>query len=295
MSLQAILFLALQLSVFLTVLTIGMETTGSDLRYVLSKPARLFRALLAINILGPIVAVLVCRTFLLHPAVIVGLVTLAVAPVSNMFPKSMAELVSQGHVSYARGLFFASTVLSVIVTPLAVEMINVLFGSDAHVSPVAVAQVVLGTVLLPLSLGLLLGKLWPAIKRWGAGIQKVSGLVLLVCGLVIIAAAWSTMGSLLRTGTVSAIAIIAFLGLLAGHVLGGPDEDDRTVLAEATISRHPGVAIVVANLTNEPLAPIGVLLAVLVSAIAVMPYTQWRKKRLALSAPATARSHRRAH
>ena len=40
----------------------------------------------------------------------------------------------------------------------------------------------------------------------------------------------------------------------------------------------PGVAIVVANLTHQPLAPIGVLLAVVVAEIAVIPYERWRKR-----------------
>jgi BASS family bile acid:Na+ symporter len=44
--------------------------------------------------------------------------------------------------------------------------------------------------------------------------------------------------------------------------LGSPDEDDRTVLAFATVSRHRGVAVAIAALTREPHAPIGVLLAV---------------------------------
>ena len=165
MSLQVLVLLALQLSVFLTVLTIGMGTSRADLRYVFSRPPRLVRALLALNVLGPIVAVLVCRTFSLHPAVIVALVTLSIAPVSNMFPKSMLPLVGPGPAAaYAHGLFFASTVLSVILTPLAVEVINVLFGGTQHVSPMAVARVVIGTVLVPLGIGLAIGSRWPNAK-----------------------------------------------------------------------------------------------------------------------------------
>ena len=75
-------------------------------------------------------------------------------------------------------------------------------------------------------------------------------------------------------------------GLAVGHFLGGPDEDDRTVLAFATVSRHPGVAIVIAALMDQPLAPIGVLLAVIVSEIAVVPYQLWRK-RLRAAGPTT--------
>jgi BASS family bile acid:Na+ symporter len=113
--------------------------------------------------------------------------------------------------------------------------------------------------------------------------------VLLACAVVLVAGTWSLMASVFRRGTVTAIVLISLAGLAAGHLLGGPDEDDRTVLAHATVSRHPGVAIIVASLTDQQLAPIGVLLAVLVSAIAVMPYTRWRKRRRASGPPPAVR------
>ncbi len=284
MNIQSLLMLALQASVFLTVLTIGMATNVVDLRHLLRTPSKLVRSLLAMNVLAPAIAIVVCKTFSLHPAVIVGLVTLSIAPVGNLFTLSVLPLIGPGRVAYAYGLFFASTVLSVVVTPLAVEVIEAIFGGDEHVNPLAVAQVIIGTVLLPLGIGLVIGHRAPAAKRWIAAIQKVSGLVLLVCAVVIIVAAWSVISSVVRTGTLSAIAILTAAWLAIGHLLGGPDEDERTVLAHATVSRHPGVAIVVASLTDQQLAPVGVLLAVLVSSVAVMPYTNWRK-RLRMSGP----------
>lgn len=66
--------------------------------------------------------------------------------------------------------------------------------------------------------------------------------------------------------------------------------------AEAsTVMRHPGVAVTVASLTDQPLAPIGVLLAFLVSGLAVAPYTQWRKRRRATGPPPGIRPPVRAH
>lgn len=113
--------------------------------------------------------------------------------------------------------------------------------------------------------------------------------MLLVCAVVIIAATWSLMGSLYREGTVTAIVLISLLGLTAGHLFGGADEDDRTVLAHATVSRHPGVAVAIASLTDQPLAPIGVLLAALV------PYTSWRKRLRAAPHAASPHAPSRAH
>jgi BASS family bile acid:Na+ symporter len=287
MSIQSLIPLGLTLSIFLTVLSIGMQVAPADLRYVLSRPSRLVRSLLAMSVLAPIIAVTVCKMFSLHPAVIVALVTLSTAPVGAMFSKAMLPLVAPDHPGYARGLFFASTVLSVILTPLAVEVIQMILGGEVHVRPLTVAEVVISSVLLPLGIGLAIGYWRPGTRDWSPAIQKVSALVLLICLVLIVVGAWRLLVSVLREGTLVAIVIITLVGLAVGHFLGGPNEDDRTVLAFATVSRHPGVAIAVASLTDQPLAPIGVLLAVLVSGLAVLPYKMWRK-RLRAAAPGAA-------
>lgn len=273
--------LGFTLSIFLSVLTVGMAATREDLQCVLGRPAQLFRALLAINVLGPTIAVIVCKTFSLHPALIVGLVTLSLAPIGALFAQSVLPLVTPGRGGYIRGLFFASTILSVILTPLAVEVVQ-LFGSGdgpaVHLSPLTVGQVVVGSVLLPLGVGFVIGKRWPEAKSWIPPLRTTSSILLLACAIPVLVAAWPHLGSLVREGTLTAIALIALAGLAAGHLLGGPDEDHRTVLAFASVSRHPGVAMAIAGMTGEPLAPAGVLLALLVSEIAVTPYKLWRKR-----------------
>jgi BASS family bile acid:Na+ symporter len=294
MSLQALLVLGINASIFLAVLVVGMRVGPGDLLHVLSRPSQLARALLALNVVGPVVAVLVCKTFSLHPAVIVALVTLAIAPVSNLFTLSILPLVVPENAPYARGLLFASTVLSVGLTPLSVEVIDLIFGGSEHVSPLSVAQVVCASMLLPLGVGLAFGRWWPAARRWIPVLQRGSSLLLLACAVVIIAGTWSLMASLVRQGTLAAIVVVTLVDLVAGHVLGGPSEDGRTVLAHATAARHPGVAIAVATLTDQPLAPIGVLLAVLVSSVAMVPYTIWRKRRRAARPPPGVRPPARA-
>jgi len=278
MSLQSLISVGFTVSIFLGVLAVGLRVAPADLHYLLDKPSRLVQSLFAMNIMAPIVAVMVCKMFSLHPAVIVALVTLAIAPVGALFSQAMLPLVTPGHFAYARGLFFASTVLSIALTPLAVELIQVIFGGDVHVDPLAVAKVVVGSVLVPLGIGFAIAQWRPAARRWNSAIQTVSSLVLAVCFVALLGFAWSQLGSVVREGTLTAITLMTLIGLAVGHFLGGPGEDDRTVLAFATVSRHPGVAMAVANLTDQPLAPIGVLLAVVVSGIAVVPYELWRKR-----------------
>ena len=288
--LQAITVGAFGITIFLAVLVEGVVVSRTDVEYLFRNPGRLVRTILAMNVLGPIVAIIVCRLFALHPAVIVALVTLSMTPVGALFPQGMLGLVRTERGAHAHGLFVATTLLSVVLTPLAVEVINVLYGEDLHLSPLTVASVAVGALLLPLCLGLLIGRVFPAAKRWVPAIQQASGRLFLLCLVGFTILGWSRMAVIIRDGTLTAIVLISICGLAVGHFLGGPDEDDRTVLAFATVSRHPGVAIAIAALTREPLAPIGVLLAVVVNEVAVRPYRWWRQRlRLrnsAASAPA---------
>src|SRR5262245_17284975 len=162
MSLQSLIGLGFTVSIFLGVLAVGMRVAPADLHYLRDKPARLVRSLLAMNLAAPFVAVMVCKTFALHPAV--SLVTLAIAPVGALFSQAMLPLVAPGHYAFARGLFFASIVLSVVLTPLAVELIQVIFGRDVHVDPLTVAKVVVGSVLLPLGIGFAIAQWWPLFR-----------------------------------------------------------------------------------------------------------------------------------
>jgi BASS family bile acid:Na+ symporter len=276
--LRALTVGAFGITIFLAVLVEGMVVSHPDVGYVFSKPGRLVRTILAMNVLGPIVAIIVCRLFDLHPALIVALVTLSMTPVGALFPQGMLPLVRAERGAHAHGLFVATTLLSVVLTPLAVEVINVLYGEDLHLSPLTVTNVAVGALLLPLGIGLVIGRFLPDAKRWVPAVQQASGRLFLLCLVGFTILGWSRMALIIREGTLRAIVIISMCGLAVGHLLGGPDEDDRTVLAFATVSRHPGVAIAIAVLTREPLAPIGVLLAVVVNEVAVVPYRWWRNR-----------------
>jgi bile acid:Na+ symporter, BASS family len=102
--------------------------------------------------------------------------------------------------------------------------------------------------------------------------------VLLVVSVIpILFTAWPAIASLIGNGTLAAIAVFILAGLAAGHLLGGPEPDNRSVLALATASRHPAVAMAIAsaNFPDQKLVPAAVLLYLLISAILSAPYLKW--------------------
>jgi BASS family bile acid:Na+ symporter len=84
--------------------------------------------------------------------------------------------------------------------------------------------------------------------------------------------------------------VFALVGLAAGHLLGGPDPENRIVLALSTATRHPGIAIAIAaaNFPDQKAAPAAVLLYLIVSALVAKPYLTWVKRRRAVPVPAAA-------
>jgi len=76
--------------------------------------------------------------------------------------------------------------------------------------------------------------------------------------------------------------MIAFVaaGLAIGHWLGGPDANDRTVLALSTASRHPAIALSIAkaNFPDEPRLGAAIVLFLLVNLVVGFTYLARRKR-----------------
>jgi BASS family bile acid:Na+ symporter len=70
-------------------------------------------------------------------------------------------------------------------------------------------------------------------------------------------------------------------------MIGGPPAGERSVLALATASRHPGVALGITQLVfpGEKAVTAAVLLYLIVSVLVTAPYVAWRKKSLSVEAP----------
>jgi BASS family bile acid:Na+ symporter len=107
--------------------------------------------------------------------------------------------------------------------------------------------------------------------------------VLLGLGLLaVLVRSMPTVLSLIGNGSVLAFAAFVAVGLATGHLFGGPNADDRLVLALSTATRHPMIALTVAraNFPDEPMLGATVLLYLLVGLLIGLPYQVWQKRRM---------------
>ncbi|PSB22796.1 Na+-dependent transporter [filamentous cyanobacterium CCP2] len=264
----AIIVLALKASIILSVFAIGLKATFADAAFLFRRPGYLIRALLSMNVLMPLVALAIDTAFALHPAVKIALVAISVSPIPPILPNKAMK--AGGKEDYTIGLLVAISALSIFVIPIAMEIFQRITGVSLAMQPRSISVVVLTTVLLPLLAGIVIGKIAPALAdRAAKPIGILASALLVLSALPILIGSARTVFSLVGDGTILSLAGFALIGLIIGHLLGGPEPENRTVLALSTASRHPAVAIAIAhaNFPEQPLAGAAVLWYLILSGI----------------------------
>ena len=271
--------LCITVSVALMVVSVAMSADRQALRDAFRNKGLLSRALLSMFVVMPVVAMLIAKYLDLNRALLVALLLLALSPVPPVLP--MKQVKAGGNASFVFGLLVVAALAAFIVVPAGVHLIGILFGRDLEVPLAAFARPVLTSILLPVVVGLFVAHAAPAFAAKAAGpASKVALLLLVVSFLPALWAAWGGIAAQMTNYTIVAIIAFVAIGLLAGHLLGGPDPDDRTALALATATRHPGVAIGILH-AIEPESKdvmLVIVLYLLVSAVASLPYVKWRTR-----------------
>lgn len=280
MDVTTLIGIGIRTSIFLTVFALGLGATPDDALYLFRRPRQLLRSLLAMNVVMPLAAAAMMGALVLRPAVEIALIALAVSPVPPVLPKKQLE--AGGRASYAVGLLVAAAVLAIVFVPVAVAVLGRAFGAAASMPVSTVARIVSTSVLGPLAAGLILRRVAPALAtRIQRPVSLVAGVLLVVAVLPILFIAWPAVVSLVGNGTLAAMTVVVAFGILAGHVLGGPDPEDRVVLALATASRHPGMALAIAaaNYPQQRLVLPAIVWYLVVAAVVSALYLAWYRRR----------------
>jgi bile acid:Na+ symporter, BASS family len=271
--------LAINASMGLIVLALGLHASLEDATSVLRRPALLARSLLAMNVIMPVLAVIGAALLDLHPAIEITLVALAVSPVPPILPRKQTQ--AGGTPSYVVGLLVTAAALAIVLAPGTVEILDRVFGKVVHVQPGEIASLVLVSVIVPLASGLVIRHFAPRFaERIARPVSLLATVLLALAFLPVLVRTWPDLRSMVGNGTLLVLALFSLAGIAVGHLLGGPHPDDRTVLALATGTRHPGVALAIAGATPvEQRAVLAVVLwHLIVGAIVSVPYVHRRKR-----------------
>jgi bile acid:Na+ symporter, BASS family len=278
MDLQQLIAWAFQLSIVAMVFAVGLGTTTEDVRQILRRPGHLGRSLLVIFVIVPFGAVILAHTFDFPHAAELAVVALAISPLPPLIPRNL--IAAGRRASYPAALMTMVAVLSVVIVPLLAALIGRYLGPSFALSPLRVAGVIAATLLLPLTAGMAVRALQPALAdRVELPASLVGTVVLRLATLTLLFTSLHAVWALITDGMVLAIAVLVVIGLAAGHLLGGPEPDGRTVLALASASRHPAIALAIAAATSLDLHfRAATVLYLLLGDLFGLPYTIWRQR-----------------
>lgn len=268
--------LAIQTSMALIMFCVALNANPRDVTVLLRNPGLLARSLLAMNVIMPLFAVAIALLFELNPVIEIALIATALSPVPPILPNK--QIKAGGTYSYIIGVLAVTALFSIVFVPAAAEILGRVFDRPVHVSAGAVAGIVAISMLAPLIAGVVFNSAAPRLSKRITRPLPVFAIVLLVVAFVpVLFMEWRTIVSLIGDFTLVVIAVFVLAGLAVGHLLGGPGPDDRTVLALATATRHPAVALaIVHDLPDRRAALAAILLVLIFGAIVSAPYVKRR-------------------
>lgn len=280
MAIAQLVPLTIATSIFLTVLALGLAANLKDAVWLFQKPGLLARSILSLNVLMVVLAIVAAKLFNLDPAVKIAIIALAISPVPPFFPKKQSKVGATD--SYAVALLVSASLFSVVLIPGWLELLGGIFDFEAHLALDKILLVVFIKILLPLSVGILVHHFAPALAHRVVKPISIAATVLLVIAVLpILFSSYHAIWAMVGNGVLITLMLFALIGIVVGHLLGGPDPDDRSVLALATSARHPGIAITIAALNfpeRKSAVFVVVLLHLIVGTIVAIPYMKWRKK-----------------
>jgi BASS family bile acid:Na+ symporter len=282
MTTAAIVLLAVKASIAGLVFALGLRSRPEDILSLVERPGLLARSFVAMNLVVPLFAIAAVKLLALRVDLAVTLIALSLSPVPPLLPRKVSK--AGGDRSFVVGLLVVFAVLSIAWIPLGVYGVGSIFGRQLDVSPSAIAWIVATLILAPLLLGLALRRYaGDFARRIEPAVALVAGAVLALVAVLIVASTASAMREQIGDGTIALLAAFVVVGLAAGHLLGGPDPHERTDLALAAASRHPGIALATAQMIAPDAPAVTALVAIylIVNVVIGLPYVRWRVRRTA--------------
>jgi BASS family bile acid:Na+ symporter len=275
---EALMTVVAAATVFSVMFVIGLGIVPREFRWVWQHSGLVAKGLFSVLIAVPALALVVACAFDLARPVEIGILLMAISPGA---PVALRRSIGAGgHHAFAPALQILVAVLAVVSMPVWIALLNEVYAGHATIDPTQLARQVFTAQLLPLGLGILIRYRRPTAAAWlESKLARIAtGLLLLLAVLAVIDIGQVVVNAGPRI--VLAIATVTALALAVGHLLGGPDPATRTAVAISSAIRNPGLALLVATLNAAPPEITATVLAYLiVSAVAVIPYVAWRRRR----------------
>ena len=250
-----------------TLFSVGLLMSARQVLAALQQRRSLAVALCVNFVALPAAALALCWGLQPAPPVQAALLLVATAPSSPVLLR-LNEF-ARGDQARAVGLLVLLMGLTMVYQPLVLPMLL----PGLSVSPMPIARTLVLTVLLPLVSGMLLKARWPALAgRLRPALTRLGNICAAVsCFILLPLVYWDAVIDVALNGG-GLLVLLIYLPLVvgAGWWLGGPDADQRRLLALCCGQGNMGAAFVIAahNFNNPQV--IAMLLLVLWASLALL-------------------------
>ena len=267
----------LEASIVSLVLALGLRGTPQDALFFACRPRLLLRTFVATQLLIPLLVMSVLSALPVSSEVIVGATLLVISPSVALL--SQTELRRHGRSPVVLASSAMGALTSIATVPVWLIVVSQLFLTDATIAPTAVMRLIGTLFLLPLVLAILLRRLAPVMAKVSGPLIVAADVLLLV---VLLSFARDSMMEFRRLGVVSiaAFAALSIGAVLMGHLAGGRDAPDRSLIGVLSGVRHPGLALLIAkyNFDGGLVLP-AVVMSLLIGLVVTLAYAVWRRQR----------------
>ena len=263
--------------VFALVLGVGLATPARELYQALTqRTGLLMRAALVANIAVPLVALLAMIALPLPPRLEVLVLLMAICPGAPFFLNRFRSATS-----LAADLLLVVSLAGIVTVPLWTWIIGRVFPYQLVISAADVLLVLLKTVLLPLTLGLLIRQFLPSLA---APLARVTGWFYKIALVAALALALFVGGKVVWQAPLSSVLVVVMLTIvsaLLGHWAGGPAPEDRKMVANLAALGNPGLALAIVHHSYPDVKAGAIVIAyILVRALTLLPYQFWSKRHM---------------
>lgn len=129
-----------------------------------------------------------------------------------------------GTEQYTIGLLVAASLLSVVLIPLTMNVFESISGIPMQMGAWDVFKVVLTTILIPLLIGIAIRAISSSFAdKVASALGLVALIMLILSALPILFTSVRAILTLVGDGTLLTLTAFAIIGLIVGHLLGGPE------------------------------------------------------------------------
>lgn len=267
----------LEASIVALVLGLALRGSPRDVRFFACRPRLLVRAFVAMDVLLPLFTMSALSALSMPAPVTLGATLLAISPGASLIAQK--ELRLGGRAEFVLASTMLGSLLSIAIVPIWLGIASELFLPDAYLSTGAVMRLVTTLFILPLTLAVVLRRLAPEVMARASAPLIVAADIMLLIALLSFAG--EIIPGLRQLGVrgAGAIAASAAGAVMLGHLAGGRDASDRSVLAIMSGARNPGLALLIArfNFAGDLVLP-AVVASLLIGTALTLPYAYWRHR-----------------